>query len=105
MSQLGPKLAVAAIDTRSSRTRERIIPEKLMDSMLDRVRNLPYSVKHLLFVSAVPVQYVDMQFMEKLIGTAEGNGFLKKTGVFLILFVWDAHTHTHTHTCVYTFAL
>lgn len=83
MSQLGPKLAVAAIDTRSSRTREKIIPEKLVDTMLERVRNLPSTVKHLLFVSAVPVQYTEMQFMEKLVATGEGNGFLKKTGALL----------------------
>jgi hypothetical protein len=81
MTQLGPKMAVAALDTRSSRTRERIVPEKLVETMLNRARNLPSTVQHLLFVSAVPVQYAELQFMEKLVGTAEGNTFLKKTGL------------------------
>jgi hypothetical protein len=57
------------------------VPEKLVETMLHRARNLPSTVQHLLFVSAVPVQYAELQFMEKLVGTAEGNTFLKKTGL------------------------
>jgi phosphodiesterase/alkaline phosphatase D-like protein len=80
MSQLGPKLAVVALDTRSSRTRERIVPEKLLKATMNRIATLPGSVQHLLFVSAVPVAYPEMSAMEAAMKAGEGDGLLVKTG-------------------------
>eukprot|EP00892_Ulva_mutabilis_P002362 jgi/Ulvmu1/12126/UM084_0053.1 len=82
MTQLGPRFAVAALDTRSSRTRSRIVPEKLLAALTHRVAHLPHRVEHLLFVSAVPIEYPEVGALEKFMEAGEGNNIFTKTGVY-----------------------
>ena len=83
MSQLGPRFAVVALDTRSSRTRERIVPPRLLDTLIARIAALPMSVEHLLFVSAVPIEYPEVGALETFMETGEGNNLFTKTGALL----------------------
>ena len=62
--EMGPEFAVAAIDTRGERTRERIVPADRITEALERVNQLPESVKHLLWISAVPVAYPEVSVVE-----------------------------------------
>lgn len=80
MSQLGPRFAVCALDTRSSRTRERIVPEKLLAALTRRIAALPHKVEHLLFVSAVPIEYPEVGALETFMEAGEGNNIFTKTG-------------------------
>lgn len=82
MSQLGPRFAVAALDTRSSRTREQIVPPKLLGTLTARIAALPASVEHLLFVSAVPIEYPEVSQLETFMQAGEGNNIFTKTGTF-----------------------
>jgi len=79
VTQLGPSVAIALPDERAERSRERIIPRTSLAKVLLKVKELPDSVRHLIWVTAAPLAYPTMKVLEKLLKSAE-NGVIFKTG-------------------------
>lgn len=85
VGQLGPSVGIALPDTRAQRTREHIISSDAYVQIAAQISLLPASVKHLIFLSAVPVVYPKLAVLEGLLKRFEGDtvaGLLAKTGLY-----------------------
>ncbi|KAI3640566.1 hypothetical protein MIR68_001444 [Amoeboaphelidium protococcarum] len=68
VKMLGTTTALAVLDTRGERTQGRIVSEESYAKFYAEVRKIPAGVKHLLFLSEIPIVYPHLNSVHSLLG-------------------------------------
>jgi hypothetical protein len=72
VTTLGPDVAILSLDCRGERTKFDICLPQTYDRVFGELYNLPYTVKHLVLVTGVPVIYPRLTLFEKAMEGAAG---------------------------------
>lgn len=64
---MGPQVALLAIDMRSKRTKDRILPESTYQLLRSTALDLPDSIRHLILMSGVPVVFPKIPLSETIL--------------------------------------